>query len=82
MIVAFGWRSLFFVSGVLGLMWLLIWLRVFELPEGARWGSGRVNAGGFWPRATRNKPAWSGHFRRPAGCFACCAQAPGFGAWR
>ena len=37
MIVAFGWRSLFFVSGVLGLMWLLIWLRVFEQPEGARW---------------------------------------------
>ena len=37
LIAAFGWRSLFFLSGVLGLIWLLFWLRIFEQPERARW---------------------------------------------
>ena len=37
LIAAFGWQSLFFVSGALGLVWLLFWLRVFQEPERARW---------------------------------------------
>ncbi len=37
LIAAFGWRSLFFVSGVLGLVWLAVWVRVFQEPERANW---------------------------------------------
>ena len=37
LIASFGWRSLFFMSGGLGLLWLLCWLVVFEDPERARW---------------------------------------------
>ena len=37
LMAAFGWRSMFFLSGALGLVWLLFWLRVFEQPERARW---------------------------------------------
>ena len=37
LIAAFGWRSLFLMSGGLGLVWLLFWLGVFDAPERARW---------------------------------------------
>ncbi len=37
LVAAFDWRALFFLSGGLGLGWLLFWLRVFEQPERARW---------------------------------------------
>ena len=34
---AFGWPVLFFVAGLLGFVWLAIWLVVFKRPEQASW---------------------------------------------
>ena len=31
--VAFGWRAAFIVSGLLGFLWLLLWLRVYQVPD-------------------------------------------------
>lgn len=31
--LAFGWRSAFAFSGVLGLVWLVVWLRVYRTPD-------------------------------------------------
>jgi ACS family glucarate transporter-like MFS transporter len=36
-IEAFGWRSLFFISGGIGGLWLICWLVWFRRPEDARW---------------------------------------------
>jgi MFS family permease len=36
-IVAFGWRSLFFMAGSLGAVWLAFWLVFFTRPERAAW---------------------------------------------
>jgi len=33
----FGWRSSFIVTGIIGLVWVGIWLLVFRTPEKARW---------------------------------------------
>jgi MFS family permease len=34
---AFGWPALFFAAGVLGFVWLAVWLVVFRRPEDASW---------------------------------------------
>ncbi len=36
-IAAFGWRSLFFIAGSLGALWLFCWLVWFKRPEDAAW---------------------------------------------
>jgi MFS family permease len=33
----YGWRSAFFVTGLLGLAWVAIWLPLYRSPERARW---------------------------------------------
>jgi MFS family permease len=33
----YGWRSAFFVTGLLGLAWVAIWLPLYRPPEHARW---------------------------------------------
>src|SRR5580698_6547042 len=37
----YGWRSAFIVTGLLGLVWVAIWLPVYRPPERARWLSER-----------------------------------------
>lgn len=33
----YGWRSAFFVTGMLGLVWVAIWLPLYRSPDRARW---------------------------------------------
>ena len=33
----YGWRSAFFVTGILGLVWVAIWLPLYRSPDRARW---------------------------------------------
>lgn len=33
LVAAVGWRAAFFVAGSLGLIWLVLWLRFYEVPE-------------------------------------------------
>jgi ACS family hexuronate transporter-like MFS transporter len=35
--LAYGWRATFIVTGVLGFVWLAVWLAVYHLPEQHRW---------------------------------------------
>lgn len=35
--IAYGWRATFIATGLLGLMWLLLWLAVYRLPEEHPW---------------------------------------------
>lgn len=34
---AFGWPTLFYIMGSLGIIWLIVWLIIFKRPEDARW---------------------------------------------
>jgi ACS family glucarate transporter-like MFS transporter len=36
-IVDFGWRMSFVITGILGLLWALIWIVVYRRPEDAKW---------------------------------------------
>ena len=37
LITYYGWRSAFIATGALGLVWVLIWLFMYQPPEKARW---------------------------------------------
>ncbi|MFC7400433.1 MFS transporter [Chelatococcus sp. GCM10030263] len=37
LITYYGWRSAFVVTGALGLIWVVVWLFVYQPPEKARW---------------------------------------------
>lgn len=40
----YGWRAAFVVTGALGLVWLAIWLAVYQAPERSRWLSPKALA--------------------------------------
>lgn len=33
----YGWRSAFYIMGILGFIWLLVWLVVYRSPENTKW---------------------------------------------
>jgi ACS family glucarate transporter-like MFS transporter len=37
MLIHFGWRMTFLAMGVLGLVWVLLWLKAFAVPQECRW---------------------------------------------
>jgi ACS family glucarate transporter-like MFS transporter len=37
LITEFGWRSSFIVTGLIGLIWVAVWLPVYRSPDRARW---------------------------------------------
>ncbi len=37
LIAAFGWRMSFVITGLLGIVWVVIWLAVYRQPEDVRW---------------------------------------------
>lgn len=36
-IEAWGWRSLFYIAGMIGIVWLIAWLAFYDKPENASW---------------------------------------------
>jgi MFS family permease len=44
LITQFGWRSSFIVTGLIGLVWVAVWLPVYRPPERARWLSNTERA--------------------------------------
>ncbi len=60
LILAHGWRSAFFVSGVLGLAWAALWLVLYRAPEKHPWMSAKELAhirAGEEPAAAVEAPA-------------------------
>jgi MFS transporter, ACS family, hexuronate transporter len=71
--LAFGWRTAFVLAGVAGLLWLLLWLPFYDVPEKQprvstaefdyiRRDKDEGEAGGVpmgWRRALRYKQTWS-----------------------
>ena len=76
LIAAFGWRSLFFMSGGLGLVWLLFWLGVFDAPA-AKASSLlhllRVGPGLWGVAVTQGCNVYAQYLSSP-GCRAICAR--------
>jgi ACS family hexuronate transporter-like MFS transporter len=63
--LAYGWRATFIVTGVLGFVWLAVWLLVYALPEQHRWITPEERAHIFSDRANGNavedmawRPGW------------------------
>lgn len=65
---AWGWQAPFVVAGCAGLLWLALWLPLFDQPENSRWASAdelayiRAGSDVPTPASSGTKPA-----RRPSG---------------
>ena len=63
--LSYGWRATFVVTGVLGFVWLAVWLLVYALPEQHRWITPEERAHIFSDRENGNgagdfawRPGW------------------------
>jgi ACS family hexuronate transporter-like MFS transporter len=65
----YGWRAAFIVTGVLGFVWLIAWLAVYQTPDQHRWLSAadRAQAIAESGGTTRKAAAFGDAFRRIIG---------------
>ena len=72
---AWGWRPVFLAAGAIGLLWLLLWIPLYDVPERARrltdaerahirgraGGQGRADSGRAigWGQLLRHRQAWA-----------------------
>ena len=57
LLAAFGWRSVFLVTGGLGALWLAWWLSVYRAPPAAAAASPRAHAAA-WSTLLRHRTTW------------------------
>jgi MFS transporter, ACS family, hexuronate transporter len=59
--ISFGWRWMFFVTGALGIIWALLWLKYYRTPSTASAGASDVEAGVArvrWIELLRYRQVW------------------------
>ncbi len=57
--VAFGWPAAFFVTGALGLLWLLLWRLFYREPPASRSDAAVPAAGIAWLELLRRRQTWA-----------------------
>jgi MFS family permease len=54
----FGWRTTFFVLAVIGLIWVIVWQRVYKSPNFEQTKTVSANGSGSWTQHLRKRNFW------------------------